>query len=237
VADVNSDLVPVWARVVERLAGDADVRDEDTAWLWRIQPMWMMHDTALLTAPNEFAKQALEGRLLPRLTDALSQEFCGPVRIAVMVDANAEDWPAQGYHPEEPLFPERAYAVEPARDARPYEQPYEQGYPQCDRHDFSGYQQRPTPYDEEPPAWPAHPGPVPSFRPDSQRHARPLAALSDCPPRRASGILARATQYEDNPPPCDRPRLTPLADPAGNSEQALGGSNGPRRPAAANLRP
>ncbi|WP_371498307.1 chromosomal replication initiator protein DnaA [Kitasatospora sp. NBC_00374] len=88
-ADVNSDLVPVWASVVERLVNDASVGDSDKMWLRRTQPMWMMHDTALLAAPNERAKQVLEGRLLPQLSDALSREFGRPVRIAVMVDANA----------------------------------------------------------------------------------------------------------------------------------------------------
>lgn len=88
-ADVNSDLVPVWARVVERLVGDPDVGEMDKQWVQRTQPMWMMHDTALLAAPNERAKQVLEGRLLPQLTEALSRELGRPVRIAVMVDANA----------------------------------------------------------------------------------------------------------------------------------------------------
>ncbi|MFD0571032.1 hypothetical protein ACFQ0T_19805 [Kitasatospora gansuensis] len=72
-ADVNSDLVAVWARVVERLVNDPDVGDSDKMWLRRTQPMWMMHDTALLAAPNERAKQVLEGRLLPPLTEELSR--------------------------------------------------------------------------------------------------------------------------------------------------------------------
>ncbi|MFJ6775137.1 chromosomal replication initiator DnaA, partial [Kitasatospora sp. NPDC091257] len=88
-ADVNSDLVPVWARVVERLVNDPDVGEMDKQWVQRTQPMWMMHDTALLATPNERAKQVLEGRLLPQLTEALSRELSRPVRIAVMVDANA----------------------------------------------------------------------------------------------------------------------------------------------------
>lgn len=88
-ADVNSDLVPVWARVVERLVDDPDIGEMDKQWVERTQPMWMMHDTALLAAPNERAKQVLEGRLLPQLTEALSRELGRPVRIAVMVDANA----------------------------------------------------------------------------------------------------------------------------------------------------
>lgn len=79
-ADSNSDLVVVWARVVERLVNDTSVGDKDKTWVRRTQPMWMMHDTALLAAPNEFAKQVLEGRLLPQLSEALSREFGRPVR-------------------------------------------------------------------------------------------------------------------------------------------------------------
>ncbi|WP_055587148.1 chromosomal replication initiator protein DnaA [Peterkaempfera griseoplana] len=98
-ADVNSDLAPAWAKVVERLVDDASVGDSDKMWLRRTQPMWMMHDTALLAAPNERAKQVLEGRLLPLLTEILGGEFGRPVRIAVMVDANATP-PAAAPAPE-----------------------------------------------------------------------------------------------------------------------------------------
>ncbi|GHH71429.1 chromosomal replication initiator protein DnaA [Kitasatospora indigofera] len=110
-AEVNSDLVPVWARVVERLVNDPDVGDKDKQWVRRTQPMWMMHDTALLAAPNEFAKQVLEGRLLPQLSDALSREFGRPVRIAVMVDANAVP-PAAAPAPQAPAEPQQRQAPE-----------------------------------------------------------------------------------------------------------------------------
>ncbi|MDH6576394.1 chromosomal replication initiator protein DnaA [Kitasatospora sp. MAP5-34] len=153
-ADVNSDLVVVWARVVERLVNDTSVGDKDKAWVRRTQPMWMMHDTALLAAPNEFAKQVLEGRLMPQLSETLSREFGRPVRIAVMVDANAvppaaapapaeqpvaeapqaEEWSQQPYREEpdygvRPAEPGRWPTPEdyPARDyGRSYEQPAEQ---------------------------------------------------------------------------------------------------------------
>ncbi|MER5861761.1 chromosomal replication initiator protein DnaA [Kitasatospora sp. NPDC002040] len=129
-ADVNSDLVAVWARVVERLVNDPDVGDSDKMWLRRTQPMWMMHDTALLAAPNERAKQVLEGRLLPPLTEELSRGFGRPVRIAVMVDANAVPPPApqgpseQGPEqaPVEEWPPRPQYRDEPAGyDGRPTE--------------------------------------------------------------------------------------------------------------------
>jgi len=179
VADSNSDLVVVWARVVERLVNDTSVGDKDKTWVRRTQPMWMMHDTALLAAPNEFAKQVLEGRLLPQLSEALSREFGRPVRIAVMVDANAvppaatpveppaaPEPPAQEWqHPyrEEPEY--GGPAAEPGRwptaesyPAPDYGRPYEsapapdQGY-ERGRYDTAGYEERPAPYGGEQPSW------------------------------------------------------------------------------------
>jgi len=61
----------------------------DRQWLERTAPMGLMQDTALLAAPNEMAKTKLEGALLPRITEALSQQYGRTMRIAVIVDANA----------------------------------------------------------------------------------------------------------------------------------------------------
>ncbi|WP_371480376.1 chromosomal replication initiator protein DnaA [Kitasatospora sp. NBC_00315] len=141
-ADVNSDLVPVWARVVERLVNDPDVGDKDKQWVRRTQPMWMMHDTALLAAPNEFAKQVLEGRLLPQLSDALTREFGRPVRIAVMVDANAVP-PAAAPAPAGP--PAEHHPQEPVEDP----QGHLQGHPQGRVPEWPERQPRP-PYQDEP---------------------------------------------------------------------------------------
>ncbi|WP_280667505.1 MULTISPECIES: chromosomal replication initiator protein DnaA [unclassified Kitasatospora] len=150
-ADVNSDLAPAWAKVVERLVNDTSVGDKDKLWVQRTQPMWMMHDTALLAAPNEWAKQVLEGRLLPQLTDGLSQQFGRPVRIAVMVDANAAP-PSPA-----PAAPEHS-AQEPAVEEAPgWPTGQPEGYPQQPdttfgrgRYDTAGYDQRPAPYAERP---------------------------------------------------------------------------------------
>ncbi|MER5639565.1 chromosomal replication initiator protein DnaA [Kitasatospora sp. NPDC002227] len=178
-ADVNSDLVVVWARVVERLVNDTGVGDKDKAWVRRTQPMWMMHDTALLAAPNEFAKQVLEGRLMPQLSEALSREFGRPVRIAVMVDANAvppaaapaeppaaeqprqDDWQQPSYREEPPYGAREAGRWPgsgegyPERDyGRSYEQPAEPSYGTGgagrSRYDSASYDQRPDPYASNP---------------------------------------------------------------------------------------
>ncbi|WP_042408258.1 chromosomal replication initiator protein DnaA [Streptacidiphilus carbonis] len=88
-ADNSSDLATVWARVVERLGNDQDVKTMDAQWLRSTQPMGLMQDTALLATPNDYAKGVLEGRLLPAITEQLSHEYGRPMRIAVIVDANA----------------------------------------------------------------------------------------------------------------------------------------------------
>ncbi|MET8622375.1 chromosomal replication initiator protein DnaA [Kitasatospora sp. NPDC004669] len=156
-ADVNSDLVPVWARVVERLVNDPDIGEMDKQWVQRTQPMWMMHDTALLATPNERAKQVLEGRLLPQLTDALSRELSRPVRIAVMVDANAvPTTPAPtAQAPAEP-YPGPAEEDSGGYGGPGYQQPYEQDY-ERPRYDTGGYEQRPAPYGGQPAQpWPGY---------------------------------------------------------------------------------
>ncbi|MER7670928.1 chromosomal replication initiator protein DnaA [Kitasatospora sp. NPDC096128] len=155
-ADGNSDLVPVWARVVERLVNDPDVGEMDKQWVQRTQPMWMMHDTALLATPNERAKQVLEGRLLPQLTDALSRELSRPVRIAVMVDANAVPTaPAPGAQPPAEPYPGPVEEDSGYGD-QGYQQPYEQDY-ERPRYDTGGYEQRPAPYGGQPAQpWPGY---------------------------------------------------------------------------------
>ncbi|MGA5701890.1 chromosomal replication initiator protein DnaA [Peterkaempfera bronchialis] len=161
-ADVNSDLAPAWAKVVERLGGDASIGESEKMWLRRTQPMWMMHDTALLAAPNERAKQVLEGRLLPLLSEILGGEFGHPVRIAVMVDANAvpPPPPAPAAAPVEPEPPRQEYREDreyrsggeggwtgwpPGGPRGGYDQAYEQR-----RYEGGGYEQRPGPYDQRP---------------------------------------------------------------------------------------
>ncbi|MFC1410433.1 chromosomal replication initiator protein DnaA [Streptacidiphilus sp. N1-12] len=88
-ADTSSELATVWARIVERLGNDQGVGPKDAQWLQRTQTMGLMVDTALLATPNEYAKGVLEGRLLPAITELLSHEYGRPMRIAVIVDANA----------------------------------------------------------------------------------------------------------------------------------------------------
>ncbi|GLW54295.1 chromosomal replication initiator protein DnaA [Kitasatospora phosalacinea] len=220
-ADVNSDLVLMWSRVVERLVSDSDVVEKDKNWVRRTQPMWMMHDTALLAAPNEFAKQVLEGRLLPQLTDAISQEFGRQVRIAVMVDANAAPAGEPEQDPEldpEPVpewphpRPEQSY---PARVEQPYPTRAEQPYPAGP----GGYQQQGPP----PGAWPGRGGDDyqrPPYQSPGYPAAEPYRAPAQGPYRdhqpgaEAGGWGESAPVPERRPDPAPRRSHRPGPDSA-----------------------
>jgi chromosomal replication initiator protein len=91
VADVTADLAAVWPRVLEQLLAEGQgVEAKDQRWLNASQALALVAGTALLAVPNEYAKGVLEGRLLPLITEALSREFGRPIRIAITVDAGAE---------------------------------------------------------------------------------------------------------------------------------------------------
>ncbi|MER7755963.1 chromosomal replication initiator protein DnaA [Kitasatospora sp. NPDC097643] len=224
-ADVNSDLVPVWARVVERLVSDPDVGEMDKQWVQRTQPMWMMHDTALLATPNERAKQVLEGRLLPQLTEALSRELNRPVRIAVMVDANAvPTTPAPA--PQPPAEPYPGPAEEDSGDygGQGYPQPYEPDY-ERPRYDTGGYEQRPAPYGGPAgaPAWPGY---------GDQGYGEQGGGY----PAQGDGYQDHGAGYQEQPPayrdaeepaPRPAPRQLPGGPPATTQGDLFGGAYGP----------
>ncbi|MFE5580397.1 chromosomal replication initiator protein DnaA [Kitasatospora sp. NPDC056531] len=206
-ADVNSDLVPVWARVVERLVSDPDIGEMDKQWVQRTQPMWMMHDTALLATPNERAKQVLEGRLLPQLTDALSRELNRPVRIAVMVDANAvPTTPAPAAQaPAEP-YPGPAEEDSGGYGDQDYQHPYEQDY-ERPRYDTGGYEQRPAPYGGQPGQ------PWPGYQESGYQE---------------SGYQQPQEPYREPEEPSPRPAPRPLPSPPSTTQGDLfGGAYGP----------
>ncbi|MFC8713765.1 chromosomal replication initiator protein DnaA [Streptomyces sp. NPDC057197] len=90
-ADVPADLAAVWPRVLEQLLGEGrgqGLETKDGRWIRRCQPLALVADTALLAVPNEFAKNVLEGRLAPVVSESLSRECGRPIRIAITVDSS-----------------------------------------------------------------------------------------------------------------------------------------------------
>ena len=89
-ADVTADLAAVWPRVLQKLLVDSELKPKDAEWLQRTQPLALVAGTAVLSAPNEFAKSVLEGRLLPLITEVLSREFGHSVGIAIAVASGGD---------------------------------------------------------------------------------------------------------------------------------------------------
>ncbi|MFG2121754.1 chromosomal replication initiator protein DnaA [Streptomyces sp. NPDC048710] len=121
-ADVPADLAAVWPRVLEQLLGEGrgqGVEAKDEHWIRRCQPLALVADTALLAVPNEFAKNVLEGRLAPIVSETLSRECGRPIRIAITVDDSAGEPPAPQAPPAQPQRQPRY--EEPELPSGPYE--------------------------------------------------------------------------------------------------------------------
>jgi chromosomal replication initiator protein len=84
VAVATPELEEVWARALEGLSED-QLSPQHRAWVALTRPLGLVEDTALLAAPNEFAKDVLESRLRPVIADALSTAYGREIRVAVTV--------------------------------------------------------------------------------------------------------------------------------------------------------
>ncbi|MEU5112243.1 chromosomal replication initiator protein DnaA [Streptomyces longwoodensis] len=129
-ADVPADLAAVWPRVLEQLLGEGrgqGVEVKDEHWLRRTQPLALVADTALLAVPNEFAKNVLEGRLAPIVSESLTRECGRPIRIAITVDDSVGEPPA----PPAPSAPQpQRYedeSAQPELPTGPYDTSYDGG--------------------------------------------------------------------------------------------------------------
>ncbi len=87
--DDTTDLGEVWTRAIGRLDDDT-IRPHHRAWIGLTRPLGLVEDTALLAAPNEFAKDYLENRLRPLIATALSDELGREIRVAVTVQHTDE---------------------------------------------------------------------------------------------------------------------------------------------------
>ncbi|MER5469480.1 chromosomal replication initiator protein DnaA [Streptomyces sp. NPDC002935] len=142
-ADVPADLAAVWPRVLEQLLGEGrgqGVEAKDEHWIKRCQPLALVADTALLAVPNEFAKNVLEGRLAPIVSETLSRECGRPIRIAITVDDSAGE-PA----PAPPRYEEPELPTGPGQSRDSYENqgrddrgPYDGGQGRDDRSAYDG---------------------------------------------------------------------------------------------------
>jgi chromosomal replication initiator protein len=92
-ADELADLADVWKQAINQL-DDSVVRPHQRAWLSLTRPIGLLQDTALLAAPNTYAKDYLEDNLRPLITAALSEALGRDINVAVTVQPmEAEDRP------------------------------------------------------------------------------------------------------------------------------------------------
>jgi chromosomal replication initiator protein len=92
--DERADLVDVWDRAKSRF-DDGTIRPQQRAWINLTRPLGLVEDTALLAAPNDFAKDYLESRLRPLIAAALSEELGRDIFVAVTVQ-NPDDQISSG---------------------------------------------------------------------------------------------------------------------------------------------
>jgi chromosomal replication initiator protein len=82
--DDRTELVDVWNRAKSRF-DDNTIRPQQKAWINLTRPLGLVEDTALLAAPNAWAKEYLETRLRPLISSILSDELGREIRVAVTV--------------------------------------------------------------------------------------------------------------------------------------------------------
>ncbi|GAY09645.1 chromosomal replication initiator protein DnaA [Pseudonocardia sp. N23] len=106
--DQPGDLGKVWNRVIADLsgssgeAGAATLSSQQRAFLRLTRPLGLLDGTALLAAPSEFAKDAIERILRKPISDALGRHLGVQVNLAVVVDASAASGGTEVPDPPDP---------------------------------------------------------------------------------------------------------------------------------------
>ncbi|MFT7835313.1 chromosomal replication initiator protein DnaA [Saccharothrix sp. BKS2] len=85
-SDHQTDLGLVWEQVVQELAAST-LSPQQRAWMRVTRPIGLLDGTALLAAPSDFAKEAIERALREPITAALSRRLGRAVSLAVKVDS------------------------------------------------------------------------------------------------------------------------------------------------------
>ncbi|TQM36018.1 chromosomal replication initiator protein DnaA [Pseudonocardia cypriaca] len=127
-ADQPGDLGQVWNRVIADLSGAAagsgqSLSPQQRAFLRLTRPLGLIDGTALLAAPSEFAKDAIERILRRPISDALGRHLGVTVNLAVVVDASAASGGTEV--PDPPGAHPRTVAAPGVNDHLPVEQPDE----------------------------------------------------------------------------------------------------------------
>lgn len=81
----RNDLGQVWPEVVRELSAEP-LTHQQRAWMRVTRPIGLLDNTALLAAPSDFAKDAIERALRGPITQALSRHLGRNISLAVKVD-------------------------------------------------------------------------------------------------------------------------------------------------------
>ncbi|MBP2364834.1 chromosomal replication initiator protein DnaA [Pseudonocardia parietis] len=120
--DQPGDLGAVWNRVIADLSGSSAesgtpaLSPQQRAFLRLTRPLGLLDGTALLAAPSEFAKDAIERILRRPISDALGRHLGVAVNLAVVVDASAASGGTEVPDPPGYGLPRTASAGDSARD-------------------------------------------------------------------------------------------------------------------------
>ncbi|WP_375490645.1 chromosomal replication initiator protein DnaA [uncultured Jatrophihabitans sp.] len=91
--DDSVELATVWAKARHRF-DDPSIRPQHKAWIGLTKPVGLFEDTALLAAPNDYARDYLENRVRSLIAAVLSEELGRDIHVAVTVqtpDPNADE--------------------------------------------------------------------------------------------------------------------------------------------------
>ncbi len=125
VADQPGELAYVWNRVIADLSGTSAgsgasaLSAQQRAFLRLTRPLGLIDGTALLAAPSEFAKDAIERILRRPISDALGRHLGFTVNLAVVVDVDAASGGTEVPDPPGTARPQPAPAPAPPGFAEP----------------------------------------------------------------------------------------------------------------------
>jgi chromosomal replication initiator protein len=88
--DDRSELHDVWQKATIRFEADDTLRPQHKAWLSLTRPLAFVQDTALLAAPNEYAREYFETHLRQYVSVVLSEELGRDVQVAIAVQSPEE---------------------------------------------------------------------------------------------------------------------------------------------------
>ncbi|WP_269799148.1 chromosomal replication initiator protein DnaA [Glycomyces xiaoerkulensis] len=90
----DRDLAEVWSAVTAELTEASVLTRQQQAWMRLTQPVVAVNGTFIIAAPNKFARAAFESKLRDPISESLSRRLSQPTQIAVTMQDNSGEAPA-----------------------------------------------------------------------------------------------------------------------------------------------